>query len=730
MPSGLNKVLFLLFLISGFCGLLYQVVWVRMAFASFGIITPVLSVVISVFMLGLSLGSWIGGKWISRLAKKTGISAIIFYALIEVLIGIGAFAVPRLFLIGETHLFPFGEMDSFNYLFFSALTIGGSILPWCIFMGTTFPFMMSFIKEIDKSNATGFSFLYLANVIGAMCGTLTTAIVLIELLGFSNTLLVGAALNFSIAGISIGLGIRYPFRANSLPAASKNILDKKTTVHIREKTAIILIVLFTTGFVSMSMEVVWIRAFTPVLKTTVYAFASILFVYLLGTWIGSYIYRKDIIRNNTLPTKKLIIFLAVCALLPILLNDVRINLRPVGVLVTIFPFCTVLGYLTPKLIDEYSMGNPQGGGKAYAVNILGSIIGPVFASYVLLPLLGAKLSLILLSIPFLIFQITFYKTSLLSMGWNMRMGSLVLTLMFVSTFFNISFEEQFHKKGVIHRDHTATVISFGDGMKKRLLVNGIGTTLLHPITKVMAHMPLAFYQGKPESALVICFGMGTTFRSLLSWDIKSTAVELVPSVKNSFGYYFGDAESVLKNPNGRIIIDDGRRFLKRTTEIFDVITLDPPPPIETAGSSLLYSKEFYDLAKIRLSKGGILQQWFPGGELKILQAATRSLVDVFPYVRVYPSLSGWGIHFIGSKSPIKNLTVDEMIERLPDTAQNDLMEWNTHIGFRKFVSMILSKEIPVSELLNNDKNIFITDDKPFNEYFALRRLWDGLKIVE
>jgi spermidine synthase len=157
------------------------------------------------------------------------------------------------------------------------------------------------------------------------------------------------------------------------------------------------------------------------------------------------------------------------------------------------------------------------------------------------------------------------------------------------------------------------VISIGDGMRKRLLVNGIGITRLTPITKVMAHLPLAFLQNKPVSSLVICFGMGTTYRSLLSWNIEATAVELVPSVVDAFAYYFDDADLILNNPMGKIVIDDGRRFLMRTSETFDVITIDPPPPVEAAGSSLLYSEEFYDLVKLHLNEGGILQQWFPYG---------------------------------------------------------------------------------------------------------------------
>ena len=74
-----RPILFLLFLISGFCGLLYQVIWTRLAFAAFGIITPVLSIVISVFMLGLGLGAWAAGRSVAALVRRTGVSAAAFY---------------------------------------------------------------------------------------------------------------------------------------------------------------------------------------------------------------------------------------------------------------------------------------------------------------------------------------------------------------------------------------------------------------------------------------------------------------------------------------------------------------------------------------------------------------------------------------------------------------------------------------------------------------------------
>jgi spermidine synthase len=94
----------------------------------------------------------------------------------------------------------------------------------------------------------------------------------------------------------------------------------------------------------------------------------------------------------------------------------------------------------------------------------------------------------------------------------------------------MSYEEPLRgeRNFVVRRDHTATVISAGEGMQKRLLVNGVGITSLDVITKFMAHLPLAFHSGESESVLIICFGMGTTYRSALSWEIKTTAVELVP----------------------------------------------------------------------------------------------------------------------------------------------------------------------------------------------------------
>ncbi|MBF0319419.1 MAG: fused MFS/spermidine synthase [Nitrospirae bacterium] len=735
----LRSILFALFFLSGFAGLLYQVVWLRMAYASFGIITPVLSVVISVFMLGLAVGSLVGGATIDGLCRKTGLSPVYYYAIAECCIGVGAFVVPLMFRWGSGSLLMSGEMDSVRYLLLSALVIIASILPWCVLMGFTFPFMMSFVKDLDKSNKTGFSFLYLANVIGAMSGTIVTAYVLVELLGLRKTWMVAACVNFLIAAISVALGIKYPYGTaptREIPEVKEIIPD--TTVSSRQA----LLLLFTTGFTSMSLEVIWIRAFTPAFGTSIYTFAIILAVYLFATAAGSFLYRDHLKSGRVYDTFKLITLLGISVFLPIVLSDWRLTWAPFAeilykplVLLTIIPYCTLLGYLTPKLIDVYSEGRPSSAGYAYCLNIIGCIAGPCFASYVFLQYLGIHLSMVAMAVPFVLFFISYLLKSRYWTAMSKVAATVIIVLSVISTFYSKDHENYHNKDGnMVARDHTATVVARGKGMGKQLIVNGIGITHLTPITKNMAHLPMIFLnrhtsqESKPISALIICFGMGTTHRSMLSWNVKSTAVELIPSVRTVFPYFFDNARTVIENPNGRIVIDDGRRFLNRTSEKYDIITIDPPPPVEAAGSSLLYSEDFYTVIKAHLKEGGIFQQWVPTGEKKIMQAILRSIVNSFPYIRAYVGAEGWGLHFIASLSPINIPQIEEIEAIMPDSAKKDFTEWPDNKDFKQNMDGLLSKEVRVSPLLNDNRHILINDNKPYNEYYFLRRLKASIKL--
>jgi spermidine synthase len=730
MSRFTRRLLFILFFVSGFSGLVYQVVWVRVAFASFGIITPVLSVVVSVFMLGLAVGAWAGGQSIKFLVRKTGWSALWFYAGTELVIGVGAFAVPQLFAIGEKMLLSAGEADSTHYLFFSALALAISILPWCVFMGATFPFMMAFVREQDHRNADSFSFLYVANVIGAMSGTLLSAVVLVELLGFGHTLWLAAAGNWSVALIAALLALRHGsgFTATQKTEAA-TVVQRISRKH--GSKPLILSLLFLTGFTALAMEVVWTRAFTPVLQTQVYSFALILFAYLGATFLGSSTYRRDLRRDSIRSAPVLLSIISVAAFLPIVLDDLRFLITSLDtivqwgravVLLSICPFCAALGYLTPSLIDGYALGDPAEAGRAYAINVLGCIFGPLFASYVLLPWLGERIGLVVLGAPFLLFSVLAMRS--LPAWYRWVNGAISTALIVWSLLYSVDFTRFISRNfedTEIRRDYAASVVSTGSGLDKQLFVNGIGMTNLVPPTKFMAHLPLGLHSGEPESALIVCFGMGTSYRSALSWDVATTAVELIPSVRDAFRFYHADAVQLLENPKGKIIIDDGRRYLNRTGEKFDVIVIDPPPPVEAAGSSLLYSEEFYARAKVHLKPNGILATWFSTAEPKTGQAILRSLTNSFPSVRCFLSIGGLGVHMLASMEPIPNLSAEQVTTRMPAAAGKDLLEWSSSKNLPSYLDEVLLKEIPVESALDPDRRVRITDDRPYNEYFLLRQ---------
>jgi spermidine synthase len=710
--------LFLLFFCSGFCSLLYQVVWLRLAFAHFGIITPVLSVVISVFMLGLGVGSVVAGRGVETWSGRFRVSPIRLYAIAEFGIGIGAFIVPWLFQIGENALLRLGDASSAGYLLVSASYLAVVILPWCVLMGATFPLMLSFVRRTWPSETTGFSFLYFANVIGAMLGAALTAGVLVELLGFRQTGVLAALVNFTIAIAAFYLGHLFPGAAQPI---ARQVDRMERSRLAPENHQWISLVLFTTGFASLAMEVAWTRAFTFVLSTTVYAFAAVLTTYLMATWFGSFLYRRHLARGSTIATPNLLGLLCLFALLPVVLVDPRLQHSTTLTLASIMPLCAALGYMTPKLIDEYSRGQPAAAGRSYGWNIAGGILGPLVAGYLLLPLIGVRVALVILAAPFIGLYIWSQGRSLSRLP-QQAMLSTIIGLLGVSLLISRSFEDGALYDGPrqVRRDYVATVIAGGSGMNKRLLVNGIGITSLTPITKVMAHLPLAL-NGHAESGLVICFGMGTTARAMLSWGIETTAIDLVPSVPELFGFFFADAASVLADPRMHIVIDDGRRFLLRTSRSYDVIAIDPPPPVEAAGSSLLYSREFYDVIKIHLKPNGILAQWFPSGEERILSAVARSLTDSFRHVAIYRSVIDWGYHLLASETPIPEITPEEFAARLPEAAKRDLIEWGPNQSLIGMTKGVLSRRVPIGTVLQADLPAEITDDQPYNEYFILRR---------
>ena len=729
---------FAFFLASGFCSLVYEVVWLRLAMAEFGVTTPMVSIVLSMFMAGMGLGSWGVGRFIRRFEESPASTALRLYALAELLIGVSGLVVPHMLayghfvLLGTTH----GVAWQSNvYYLLAGEWVALSLITWCFCMGATYPFAMAAIrKSFGAEGERSFSYLYLANVVGAVLGTIISAFFLVELLGFRGTLRLTSTINGILAGIVFLLSLSPALSLRPITRAS----ERKAPRRLYGLPAnLLLVLLFLTGLISVGMEVVWIRQFTPYLGNVVYTFAIILAIYLVTTSCGSAAYRWWVRSHKLLEGSSAWIIAGLLALIPLLAADPKLPIpRPtqeagfvlgaIRVVIGIGPFSALLGFLTPMMIDHWSSGDPDRAGSAYSINVLGSILGPLLTGFWLLSWMSERWVLVFLAAPLFFMGLIadLWRRPAVEEAHAARFPIVRYSAVFLFSLPLVGLTHDYENQwpeGVMRRDYTATVVATGKGMDKHLLVNGIGMTQLTPITKMMAHLPLAFLDRDPEKALVVCFGMGTTFRSMRSWGIRATAVDLVPSVPAVFGYFHSDGPEIVRSPLAEIVIDDGRRFLEGSAEKYDVITLDPPPPIGAPTSSLLYSREFYEIAKRHLQPDGVMQVWLPGGDAATQASIAKALQDSFPYVRAFQSIEGWGLHFLACLRPLTIVRGSVLASRLPRSAALDLLEWGPKLTAADQFETVLSREVRLDGLIAKAPRVpALRDNEPINEYFFLR----------
>jgi len=718
---------FVLFVGSGFCSILYELIWLRLAMAQFGVTTALVSMVLSMFMAGLGLGSWVSGRLIRRMRGHSRLSPLRIYALLELFVACSAIAVPLELRWGRSLLEQLGNwlpLSSSSYYLAAGIGLAFTLVPWCACMGATIPVAMFAIRtDHGLKSQRSFSFLYLANVLGAIAGA-TLPLLLIEVWGFKATLQAGMLVNLTLFASALALSVQ---PAGVLGGDVLNVVPKTSLPGQPGKARMeCLGLLFATGMSSMGMEVVWTRQFTPYLGTFVYSFALILALYLGATFLGSSIYRVWSRRRSR---EDGLVWFAIwlVALFPLFAADPETGLSNFVRVLSIVPFSGLMGFVTPMLVDRWSEGDPDRAGGGYAVNITGCILGPLLAGFVLLPLMGEHRALQVLAAPWLVVGLISMSRAgssraCESLSW--RVVCYVLCLAAVVVIFDTHSFEQQYPRGHVLRDSTATVLAEGEGMDKRLFVNGVSITFLTPATKMMSALPLALLDHSPQNALVVCFGMGTTHRSMLSWGIDSTAVELDPSVPSLFWFFHDDGNELLRSPRSHVVIDDGRRFLERTAGQYDVIAIDPPPPTQAAASSLLYSREFYSTVKQRLRAHGIFQQWVADdGDIAAQAAMARSLKESFLYVRAFASVPKYGYHLIASDYPIPNRSAAELAQRLPAAAAADLVEWGPYSTPEQQFTEVLKQEVALDEMIAKAPSVpALRDDQPVNEYYLLRQL--------
>jgi hypothetical protein len=244
-------------------------------------------------------------------------------------------------------------------------------------------------------------------------------------------------------------------------------------------------------------------------------------------------------------------------------------------------------------------------------------------------------------------------------------------------------------------------------------------------TKLMGYLSKAL-RPDAQDFLVIAFGMGGTYRSGLQLGLRTDAVELSPTVPGRMPVFFPDADRFLDHPKGRVIVSDGRNYVRLSRERYDMVAVDPAPPIESAGSVVLYTREFLTEGKARLRPGGVFMLWIPYAlPLDDFKEHVRTVAGVFGHVRLVLSPGRHGVFMFGSDAPLEftepnirqvlgNPAALRDLNDVPDHSPTDADGW---------VEVVRSSQWLADDRLRSfiGSGPQITDDRPRSEYFLWRR---------
>ncbi len=720
---------------SGAAALTYEIIWTRLLLLVFGSTTHSVVAVLAAFMAGLAIGSYGFGR---RADHSKNLLRL--FASLEILTGIAALiSIPAIGLIQQVYAGIYHLIPSVDVLFISkwALTFA-VLLPATIMMGGTLPVLVAyFSKNQETMDSAGR--LYFINTVGGVVGTLTTGFILIELLGLTVSVVSLGSLQVLLGLMLLWLYGSVSNRIENPPVQEK--VSQSTLQYPGWKIQTAIIAFGISGLTAMAYEVAWTRLLTPTTGSYIYAFSLILALVLIGIATGSALTLRLFGKSKTvlLALGLTQLGMSLGATLSLFSNSRALELNQLWtVLLTILPAAICMGMTFPIVakLPHAAIQRGQFIGTAYAWNTFGSLAGPIVAGFVLLANFGTIHTILILAFINGAAGIALFALEESGGRQPARMAAIgiaVLALLVIAGLYQSDAllsrslarnVEKFRAQGYAFsykEDETAAVLAFKNksGTDSGLLVDGIGMTSLSDETKLMAHIPLLVHPD-PKDMLVIAFGMGTTYRSALSYGIHVDAVELVPSVPVMLPVFFSDATDVLQNSRGRIIINDGRNYVRLTEKRYDVITVDPPPPVNAAGTTVLYSREFYEQGKKALRPGGLFAQWlFYGSRHDDFQMLVKSYIEVFPYVEVFRSPNSSGVYLVGSETPINRMGAWVTSRLATPSVNKDINEWNQW------------KPSVLQDLYLGDRELLVhysrgatgvSDDHPRTEYFLIRFL--------
>ena len=733
-----------IFVLSGAAGLIYEIVWARQLVLVFGNTTQAVSAILTGFFGGMAIGSVLGGRVGDRVR-----SPLRLYGLIEVALVAIVLATPLTFgLIHEVYRGVYPSLESAPQAL-ALVRLGLALLalgPATVLMGATLPILTRHLTR-DGHLSVAFGRLYAANTLGAIVGTLAAGVVLIELLGLTGALVVGASCSGVAGVIAILLSaVRAP-----VVAAATSQPRPRPSVPATSRARLALAIAFVSGLTSLGYQVVWIRLLSSGTGNTTYVFTMILAVFLIGIALGAVVF--NLVRGRIGDPVRFLaaaqIAVASLAFVTLLwLLDHPHTFTPsqpldtIGALIgsvfiVVLPVTFVLGLAFPAASALLPAGAERAGtssGALLGVNTTGAIVGSMVVPFFLVPALGSPAVVALLAVVNATVG-TVLALSVVPRAVRTGLVGAMLALALVVLSLVPGTLEQPNETWIRQangrlfastEDEIASVQAGQIRSTPELWVAGTSMTLLTIDAKLMPILPL-MANPDADDALIVAFGMGSSYRTALIAGLETEAVELVPSVVNMFGFYHPDAAAYRDHPRGRIVVADGRNHLELSDRRWDIIVTDPPPPIESSGASVISSLEYYEAGRAHLEQGGIMMQWAPHGtDAGEFERHVRTFAAVFPEVLVARGPGGYGNFLLGSDEPIElsEAGIRDVLER-PGVVEDLSSAYDSPAtSLDSWVDLI-----PQLVRLRGDEvraavggGPLVTDDRPLPEYFLLRRL--------
>jgi len=686
-----------MFVLSGFAGLMYEVVFSKSLALTFGGTATAIYTVLATYMGGMAFGAWLGG----RLAAGRE-HPLVLYAFCEVGIGVYCAATSLVFAgiqVAYVHLASGIAPDAPTL---TALRVGlgmaGLMLP-TVLMGMTLPILARYLEQRSYALGRSVAVLYAANTVGAAVGALLVGYVVIQALGIRGTTMSAVVVNFLVAFLAMRLHKRSTGHPVDSPAPIPLAERSPPSSSASERQRILLAghaalaILGGGGAITLALEAIYMHLLAVVAGNSTYAFSLMLFTFLLGLGAGAEAARR-LLRRHALPLIQLLGWLefglAIVILGGVFMWDAmpayfasfesyplargfapREVVRGIVCWLAMFPPACVIGAIYPLAMECIGRAHPRRAiralGSAAAVNTIGNIVGVLAGGFLLLPLFGALPSVHALAIGSMVLGALALSISPHAKRWTIwtpaAMGLTLLAVQPVSFDYdrlasgaNVYFATHNFGRVIDHAesiDGGLTSVSRserpGQPPLLTLLTNGKfqGNDAHEGEMQAQFGFSIAplLHTARRDRALVIGYGTGVSARTFHEAGFRQVdIVDLSKDIVQLADRHFGAVNAgVTRKPGVSTYITDGRNYLLLQDRTYDVIGIEISS-IWFAGAASLYNREFYELARKRLQRDGVLQQWLQLHHLsqEDLLRVLGSVRAEFRYVWVY-LIGGQGI---------------------------------------------------------------------------------------